>query len=190
MAGGAPGAGDSGENPACEDVACSRARSRGDSGGGEESGWNRLEKSTRMHAPGDLGAAALVRSAHSRRAARQARRRSCEPRARPAAGRNPTTPPDGCQISGARDTEFACPSLGAARSRPGSREGRGVAIRRCAKPGNSPEKVPIQSRFSVFCRLWRYSSARRRAFLPPRAPPSPGNTCCCQLQLKTPHSSG
>ena len=32
----------------------------------------------------------------------------------------------------------------------------------------SPEKVPIQSGFGVVCRVRRYSSARRRAFLPPR----------------------
>ena len=41
-------------------------------------------------------------------------------------------------------------------------------MRRGAGTGNSPEKVPIQSGFGVVCRLRRYSSARRRAFLPPR----------------------
>ena len=48
---------------------------------------------------------------------------------------------------------------------------RRLRARRCGGApgrGKGPEKVPIQSGFCVICRLRRYSSARRRAFLPPR----------------------
>src|ERR1022692_2975550 len=48
---------------------------------------------------------------------------------------------------------------------------RRLRARRCGGApgrGKSPEKAPIQSGFCVICRLRRYSSARRRAFLPPR----------------------
>ena len=63
----------------------------------------------------------------------------------------PGDAPHGCQISGARETlSLPVASLGAACSRPGSRSGRGVAIRlaaanaaiRCATPGQRSRKGP------------------------------------------------